>query len=651
MAGFIRRYGFFPSVELIQQIEGVIVADLPPPGSVQGAGTGVACLIGEFADCNFATEANETGGITDFPQVTEIFSSTDQIQKLGGFDSLIGQFGTANGNGFAELRNKRFSRLLCVPVNLASAEAVRLFRELPTNTSATDATPAQTVLASSVAAGTQFQESTTLLVKLRQRHDFTDADAIVSGVDGVTTITTATLDSAGSTFVTAGVVVGDVCVLGVVGAATPQGDDAATYRITALTETQLTLETMAGVALSGTTTSAAVLAFRVHPGAVADSGVGLLATTSTFTLPAQPLQAGPLTVNTSITPTVAPPAITATSADPLSGLGMRIGAAGLTFSALQAANVANTALDVSYATAIDATLNEIFPEIRDINIIWAARSSPAINQKLKENAIAGSETHHGRLAVVSSLLTTTTNSTVFAELTTLGNDERAIFCWPGLRTYIPEAANIALTGADGKTTEDGILDTASAGWMSSVLSLLAPERNPGQASAPIPSVLGRTLGIQRGFTTALGVKEYIALRRNGFAAPRQDRVSGVIFQSGITTSLIAGQKNINRRRMADFIEDSLADRYTVFTKELLTNQLKDTITSETEAFLEGLLSPNNPVAQRIDSYEVDPRSGNTPELEAKGIFVVIVRVRTLPTADFIVLQAEIGEGVVITTTT
>ena len=128
---------------------------------------------------------------------------------------------------------------------------------------------------------------------------------------------------------------------------------------------------------------------------------------------------------------------------------------------------------------------------------------------------------------------------------------------------------------------------------------------------------------------------------------RIDRTVGPIIQSGITTSLTSGQKNVNRRRMADFIEDSLSRRLVQFTKLPLTNQLKDGAVGECDAFLNSLLSPNNAAAQRISDYSLDDKSGNTPQLEAQGIFVIIARVRTLATADFIVIQAEIGEGVTV----
>jgi hypothetical protein len=184
--------------------------------------------------------------------------------------------------------------------------------------------------------------------------------------------------------------------------------------------------------------------------------------------------------------------------------------------------------------------------------------------------------------------------------------------------------------------------------LASLLSNLPPENNPGQAAPPVPSVMSTVAGFQRGAPN-LAMADYILLRQNGVVALRIDRVAGPIFQSGITTSLTSGQKNIARRRMADYIEDSMAQSLNPLSKLPLTNQLKDSITAEVDAFLDGLLSPNNPAAQRISGYNIDTKSGNTPALEAAGIWVIIAKVRTLASLDDIVLQVQAGEGVVITT--
>jgi hypothetical protein len=162
----------------------------------------------------------------------------------------------------------------------------------------------------------------------------------------------------------------------------------------------------------------------------------------------------------------------------------------------------------------------------------------------------------------------------------------------------------------------------------------------------VTTLMSSVVGFQRG-VSGLGLNEYTALRAAGIVALRIDRTAGAIYQSGITTSLTSGEKNINRRRMADFIEDSLAERLVQFSKLPQTQQLKDGAVGESEAFLADLRSINNPSAQRIDAYQVDDKSGNTPALSAKGIYVIIARVRLTPTSDFIVIQAEIGENVVI----
>jgi phage tail sheath protein FI len=101
--------------------------------------------------------------------------------------------------------------------------------------------------------------------------------------------------------------------------------------------------------------------------------------------------------------------------------------------------------------------------------------------------------------------------------------------------------------------------------------------------------------------------------------------------------------------MADFIQDSIAQRLNALSKQPNTQALRDSATSEVVAFLEDLKSPGNPQAQRIDDYIVDDVSGNTPARRAANIYVIISKVKLTPTADFIVLQTEIGEGVVITT--
>jgi len=316
---------------------------------------------------------------------------------------------------------------------------------------------------------------------------------------------------------------------------------------------------------------------------------------------------------------------------------------------VQAVNaVSSAALDALYSAAIDGFLGQDRPE-RDANIIFSARTSAVIRAKLKSHVLDSSQFGVGRVACVSPPLTVQDTQTAVGDSSPgvgATRTERVFYSWPGALTFVPEAANIAIAKADGGTTVDGILDVQGDGWLAAVCSNLPPERNPGQGAEPVPTVMSPVLGIQRG-VPSLTMGEYIIMRQAGVAGLRIDRTVGPIFQSGITSSLVSGQKNIARRRIADFIEDSLAQSLVPLSKLPLTDGLKDAVAGQTVAFMDSLLSPNNPAAQRIKDYQVDRNSGNTPDSEAQGIYVVIVNVRSLASADFIVVQAQVGEGVVI----
>jgi hypothetical protein len=665
MAGFIRRYGFSPGVETITLIEGVVIVDLPPPGAINGISTGTVGMVGEFPDMTYATAVDSSGVVTTRANPVEVFSGQDMVDKVGGFDSSLGQHGNNGGNGFVSLRNKKFSRLILAPVNFASAGAGRAWRDLPTNLSATQATPVVPLQGGRVEAGREFKSGVNR-VNLGMRVGFTALGHFKNATDGAVVAAgpavIQTFTSPTGNFLLAlnggPVKKGTILVLGVISGAGALGANAFTYRVTAdaVLATDLIVEKLDGAAFTWTTGGA--LPYRLHPETDADTGgtggiFTKLSDASGYTLPCRPITAT-IALATSLAPTVVPPAGTASTWDTLSGLTLRSHVtAGFVYDAnVQAPNAPNHAsIDALYVTAFDAFAQDLSPA-RDVNIIFSSRTSSTIRSKVKSHVLDSSVTGLGRMGVISPNLQTVSVGTVVADADPgvgANRAERVIYSWPGARTYVPEAANLSMGTADGLTTTDGILDVPGDGWMAAVLSNLPPERNPGQSGPPVDTVLSTVIGLQRGLST-LGQGEYINLRATGVAGLRIDRTGVPGFQSGITTSLTSGQKNINRRRMADFIQDSVSQALIPFVKQPLTQSLKDSITGQIDAFLNTLKSPTNPSAQRIVDYSVDDKSGNTPALEAQGIFVVIGRVRTLATADFIVFQTEVGEGVVVTTT-
>jgi hypothetical protein len=734
---FVRRFNFFPTVQQITLIEGVIIVDLPPPGAINGVNGGQVACVGEFADMTYGVSVSG-GVVSTAPNPTQVFSSQDYLNKAGPFDEFLGDFGNAGGSGFVALRNKIYTSLVIVPVNLASAQAVRYIRQLPTNISATQPQPVVPGQGAVVLAGKQFQNGSNR-VRNAGRVAFTNFGPYVANIDGnvvptglpaatqvfsiglsvgigglvrtggnlvtatvaavpswivagvtlfiapgeanfpagpVTVLpgvtgTTFTFNQTGSnvastaveylsltSFKTANngqpVQVGDMLVLGVLSGGGALGTDAGTYRVNAFTDTgDLVIEQLNGSNFTASNwVAGAALPWRLQPATDGDTGgQQIFSAAAGFTVPARPLDAT-IPANTQLPPTIIPPAPTASTWDPLSGLTMITQAGGLTFTAaVQGPNAVNAAaIDTLYSTAINAMLSEQNPA-HNTNVTFAARHSANIRSALRTLVDQRSALGRGMTTILSpefSSVNTTSAAIGATDPGAGGNrDERVSYGWPGGTTFVPEAVGFTnIKGADGNFYTNGILDTHLDGWIASIYSNLAPERNPAQESPPVTTVLAPITGIQRNVTTPLAMNDYIAYRQNGIMALKIDADVGPIIQSGVTTSLVANTTNVNRRRMADFIEDSLAVGLKPISKLPLTQGLQDAATEETTTFLNTLLSPDNPAAQRIQAFAVDDISGNTPDLTAQGVFVIIVQVQMLATADFIVIQAQVGNGTV-----
>jgi hypothetical protein len=668
-AGFIQRFGSLPSQQQIQAIEGVVIVDGVGPAQIQGTGTGVVAVVGEFADMTFAVEV-AGGNVASKPQPQLVTSDADLVQRVGGFDATLGEFGGAGGNGLADVRGKRFAGLVVAPVNLASDKAVRLVRDLPTNASATDPSPVIPMQGATVFAGTLFQDgSAAKQTKTAGRVIFSGAGAYLTAIDGVSVAAGSSggqlFQSASAAFVTNGVAVGDAIVIGVLGT----DADAGTYRVRAISsETQLVVGKLDGTNFAWTGDTA--LPFRIHAAACADSGAGLFTTLAQFTVPARPIMEN-VAEDVVLVPAVPAAAGSATAWEPLSGLKLctQPGAGnGLDYTAaVQAPNAANSSGLIAKYVEVIAALEADADPANGVNIVMASRSARLIAKSLRLLVDSRSAAGLGMVAVVApglgcqtlaaatSSASGATTDSVFgvAAVDAAGRSDRVIYTWTGIRQYNPDAAaysaatSLGIETAIGSTVTDGVLDLTAAGHLCSVLSQIAPERNPGELTAITQSALVTILGQQRG-APVLTKTDYEVLKAAGICGIRIDRTSGPVFQSGITTSLVSGRTRISRRRMADFIQDSLARQGNLYVKQLLTDDVRTAILSETDAFLASLRAEATPQFQRIAAYSVDGTSGNTPEQEAAGIYVVAVNVRLLSEIDNLVLVTSIGESVQVT---
>lgn len=671
-AGFIRKYSYFPGTEEITAIEGVVVVDQRSPGPISGASYGVVAVIGECTDMSRCCTVNTSGEVVSKFDIQEVYGGSDLLEKIGPFDRYLGKFGAEMGNLFVEVRNKRFSRLVVVPVDLVrqgsgTQYGIRIWRHLPTNTSATSLMPIVAVTPTRVPAGTQFYNSSNF-VKLAQAVDFTGSTPKSSGVDG-TTVTSGlpaasvTITRATGSFVSDGVVEGDAVVAGSLNAAAASQNllcaGGGTLRVVSVNANGLEITVQKQNAANFTTSdweAGSALAYRVHRGSDADSGpLNQFSEAAGYTVLARPT-VGTVSSGSALTASPAPTAASGTYWSELSGLaGYTHPSGALTYDAdLHAANPSTTAdIRARYLEAINALLNDDYP-MNEVSIITAARKDSTIQSYLYNHVLTSTSRGMSRCTIVSPTLTTQTMAAVLASSApgvggTGGavRHDRVWYSWPGCRTFIPEAVGYSIANADGTSDDEGIIDVTMDTWLACLLSNLQPEYNPGQASDPVPQIFAPIMGYQRGAPN-LDMDVYKLLRQYGVAALRMDRTAGPIIQSGVTTSLTTGEKNINRRRMADFIQDTLAERGNQLSKRLLRESLKDSILSEFDAFLADLLSENNPEAQRIHSYSLDDKSLNTPAKEALGIHVVKTKVRMLATLDNLVLATEIGPETVTT---
>ncbi len=233
------------------------------------------------------------------------------------------------------------------------------------------------------------------------------------------------------------------------------------------------------------------------------------------------------------------------------------------------------------------------------------------------------------------------NVAVFAS----ANSDRLFYTAKGLKVRVPEIAALGTTGGLGFTA-DGIITVRPDGPLTTVCAILPPENNPGESTGLIADFFEVDA-----FGETLGIEAYKAWKAAGISVPRLDRQSGMVFQSGVTTSTDPARVTMARRKMADFLQDTAAEILNPFVKQLNTQSRRDLVRGVWDGFLGGLESAQNPDLARIVSFVTDDsvNAGNTEAVLAAGVYIIETRVKILSSLDDIVVRTEIGEGVIIST--
>ncbi len=312
--------------------------------------------------------------------------------------------------------------------------------------------------------------------------------------------------------------------------------------------------------------------------------------------------------------------------------------------ATTSAALTETQIDAVYATAIDST-KALDSEASKANIIFSARQSNAVRRRLRTNAIEASAVCFGRIACIRPPLGTTklaARSNLAEPGVGAYRDQRVVYNFPGVNVFVPPIALRGALGGEGFTS-DGNVDVGSDGWMASICSQLNPEEDPGQLTSFTTAVNGIETSPN---AAGLEMGDYQAFKRAGISAPRMD--DGVmIFQSGCTSvdpivhpNLI----NIARRRMADFIEDSVAGRVKAYSKKLSTQLRRKAVLSEIRNFADELMGKNGVGVQRIEGFSLTDKN-NAPNTLGKGLYRIDFSVRNLASLGSIVIATTVGETV------
>lgn len=294
-----------------------------------------------------------------------------------------------------------------------------------------------------------------------------------------------------------------------------------------------------------------------------------------------------------------------------------------------------------YPAAITKTIPSGDPT-DDITHIWAARNTSAIRAALFSNAQDASSQGRGRMAHVSA---DPADSASAADATAAKTAVKAI-----------PSGEFPGENADRVTVNFPHVKVFSVALNRNIL--VSPDGFKAMMSNQLPeevqtSVQNTQMQTIQGFEDAFAdnplVKaDYISFKANSVSAIRRDRSQGWQFQSDVTAAdptAFPTRVKGNRRRFADFVQDTIAQLAGPFQKFPATTDRVDSLVGELTTFASTLQSANNPAQQRIEGFLIDPDSANTPELTAIGIRTIIVKVRMLGDLDFLVFETQIGPTV------
>ncbi len=184
-------------------------------------------------------------------------------------------------------------------------------------------------------------------------------------------------------------------------------------------------------------------------------------------------------------------------------------------------------------------------------------------------------------------------------------------------------------------------------FYAALLSQLAPNIDPAWSGNAqyLAGITSLELTLSRG--------NYISLLAAGISALENDSDIGIKVKSGVVTQIAnRGKIMIHRRRMADYLTYSIAKFLKNYQDGINSVEKQEEAVSAVVNFNRNMedvkLVPKDAEVKTGKASIVDGKSLNTDSSTAAGYWKLLYKRRIYSSMRFIVLQAEIGESVVVT---
>lgn len=282
-----------------------------------------------------------------------------------------------------------------------------------------------------------------------------------------------------------------------------------------------------------------------------------------------------------------------------------------------------TVADADYQTALD---NQASIQGAG-NILFLDEYNATRRSALKLHAAATQD----KMVIIADSSGTSASAVETDAASYRDTDGRIIYAFPWLKTPV--------AGVDTLV--------CPASFYASVMSQSSPAVDPADVDN-VQFLQGIT-----GIELMLSRNDYIALVQAGVSAFEYDSDIGYKIRSGVVTQIANSSKLlVSRRRMTDYLTNSIGKFLKLYQNGPNALAKRTAVKSAILAFIkrnedDGIL-PKDSEVKSGKAKSVDTESANTDDSIAAGLFKILYKQRIFSSMRFIVLQAEIGQSVVVT---